>query len=111
MSSNDAERVSIISLEFRNYKAFRHYSLRLQHMNVLVGANNCGKSTVVGAFRALLAALRRTRGRSPDIVQGPKGRAYGYWIPAVAWFLGWFCDRSGGQRRSVRRPSAGIGPA
>lgn len=84
MNSNDPARVSVTSLEFRNYKAFRHYSLRLQHMNVLVGANNCGKSTVVGAFRALWAALRRTRGRSLDIVQGPKGRAYGYWIPADA---------------------------
>ncbi len=47
-------------------------------MNVLVGPNNCGKSTVIGAFKILAAALRRARARKPDIVTGPKGRTYGY---------------------------------
>ncbi len=81
MTLENAARTSITSVEFTNYKAFIHYSIRLQRMNLLVGPNNCGKSTVVGAFRALWAALRRAKGRSPEIVNGPKGRAYGYWIP------------------------------
>jgi len=81
-SSATIVRPSITSVEFRNYKAFRHYSLHLQHMNILVGPNNCGKSTLVGAFRALWAALRRARGRGLEMVQGPRGKSYGYWIPA-----------------------------
>ena len=74
----NAKNVTITSVEFRNYKAFRHYSLALQPMNVLVGPNNCGKSTVIGAFKILGAALRRARARKPDIVTGPTGRVYGY---------------------------------
>jgi len=31
--------VTISSLEFRNFKAFSHFSVRLQHLNILVGPN------------------------------------------------------------------------
>ena len=37
-------------------------------MNILVGPNNNGKSTVVGAFRVLSQALRVARSRNADIV-------------------------------------------
>ena len=48
-------------------------------MNVLVGPNNCGKSTIIGAFRLLANALRRARGRQPQYLIGPnKRRYYGY---------------------------------
>lgn len=72
MTLENAGRASITSVEFTNYKAFLHYSIRLQRMNLLVGPNNCGKSTVIGAFRALWAALRRAKGRSPEIVNGKR---------------------------------------
>jgi predicted ATP-dependent endonuclease of OLD family len=52
------DQVTFTSVEFRNYKAFEHYSVSLQDMNVLVGENNSGKSTILGAFRALDIALR-----------------------------------------------------
>jgi energy-coupling factor transporter ATP-binding protein EcfA2 len=70
-------------VEFRNYKALHHYSLRLQRTNILVGPNNCGKSTIVGAFKALSAALRRAKGKAPTIIMGPEGRRrYGHWVSA-----------------------------
>jgi energy-coupling factor transporter ATP-binding protein EcfA2 len=72
-------RITVTSVEFRNYKAFRYYSLQLQQMNILVGPNNCGKSTIIGAFRLLANALRRARGRQPQSLIGPsKRRYYGY---------------------------------
>ena len=74
--SND--RVAITSVDIRNYKAFENYSIRLQHMNILVGPNNCGKSTLVGAFRALEAGLRRAGARRPEPVEGPRGTVLGY---------------------------------
>lgn len=72
---------TITSVEFRSFKAFRRYSVKLQHMNILVGPNNCGKSTIIGAFRALLAGIRRARAKSPELVPGPNGQGYGYRIP------------------------------
>jgi hypothetical protein len=71
------ERRKITSIEFRNYKAFKHYSLTLQPMSLLVGPHNCGKSTVIDAFKVLSVALRRARAKKPDFVIGPDGRAYG----------------------------------
>jgi len=47
-------------------------------MNILVGPNNCGKSTVLSAFRVLSAGIRRARAKSPDLISGPDGYAYGY---------------------------------
>lgn len=73
---------TISSVEFRNYKAFAQYSIKLQHLNIFVGPNNSGKSTILGAFRILSAALRKARARNPGRVEGPTGSAVGYSIPA-----------------------------
>ena len=54
------ERVTFTSVTFRNFKAFRNFSLSLRHMNVLVGPNNAGKSTALAAFRVLAAGLQHT---------------------------------------------------
>lgn len=70
--------VKITSVDFRNFKAMSQYSLSLQHMNILVGPNNCGKSTILSAFRALSAGIRRARAKSPEWVPGPEGFTYGY---------------------------------
>ena len=48
----------ITSVTFRNFKALRDYSVSLHPMNVLVGPNNSGKSTILSAFRVLEQALR-----------------------------------------------------
>lgn len=49
-------------------------------MNILVGPNNCGKSTILGAFLALSAGIRRARSRGPELVTGPGpgGKRWGY---------------------------------
>jgi len=72
----------VVSVHFRNYKALEDFQIRLKDTNILVGPNNAGKSTIVGAFRALAVALRRINGRKPDVVNGPSGRRYGIVIPA-----------------------------
>lgn len=71
--------IHIRSLRFRNFKAFVDYSIPIQHTNIMVGPNNSGKSTVLSAFRALAAGLRRARAKSPEIVRGPgKREVQGY---------------------------------
>src|SRR5438132_9246961 len=75
------QRVHFTSIELRNFKAFRHFSVRLENMNVLVEPNNSGKSTILGAFRALDAALRRARSRKPERVQFADRNLLGYQIP------------------------------
>lgn len=69
---------TITSVRFRNFKAMRDFSLRLSHLNVLVGPNNCGKSTILGAFRVLSAGIRRAASKSSSIVTGPDGPQQGY---------------------------------
>ncbi|MEW6673942.1 MAG: AAA family ATPase [Thermodesulfobacteriota bacterium] len=66
------------SLRFHHYKAFREYSLSLQRFNVLVGPNNSGKSTVLGAFRILAEGIRKANARNPLFVPGPHGQTRGY---------------------------------
>lgn len=72
----------ITSVRFKNFKALRSYSVSLQHMNVLVGPNNSGKSTVLSAFRVLEQALRRARSRSASRVRTHTGKmSWGHNIP------------------------------
>ena len=84
MSENDTtstRKLHLESIRFRRYKALRDYTLRLDHLNALVGPNNCGKSTVIGAFRLLAVALPRARSKIPERVQTASGSRLGYWIP------------------------------
>jgi hypothetical protein len=68
-----SEKLRITSIRFRNYKVFRDYSISLNPFNVLVGPNNAGKSTVLGAIRILSEGIRRARARNSDLIEGPKG--------------------------------------
>ena len=56
----------ITSARFTRYKAFENFQIALQDFNVLVGPNNAGKSTIIGAFRILAEGLRRARARNPE---------------------------------------------
>lgn len=69
-----------VQVRFRNYKAFPDFVVNLREFNVLVGPNNAGKSTVLGAFRILSEGIRRARAKSPTLVEGPNGMTYGYAI-------------------------------
>ena len=66
------------SVRFHHFKGFKNYSVALQQFNVLVGPNNCGKSTVVAAFRILSEATRKARKFNPQLVSGPDGEILGY---------------------------------
>lgn len=66
----------ITSVRFSRYKAFENFQMSLQDFNVLVGPNNAGKSTVIGAFRILAEGLRRARSRNAEPID-------------VAGFTGW----------------------
>lgn len=63
----------IASVRFSNFKALSNFRVSLQSMNVLVGPNNCGKSTILSAFRVLETALRRARQRRATRVLDHKG--------------------------------------
>ncbi|MDE3068242.1 MAG: AAA family ATPase, partial [Verrucomicrobiota bacterium] len=67
------EKLRITSIRFRNYKAFDDYSISLNPFNVLVGPNNAGKSTVLGAIRILSEGIRRARSKSSDLIENAKG--------------------------------------
>ena len=63
----------IASVQFNNFKALSNFRVSLQSMNVLVGPNNCGKSTILSAFRVLEIALRTARQRRATRVLDHKG--------------------------------------
>lgn len=65
-------------VEFHQFKAFRSFTLRLRHFNILVGPNNAGKSTILASFRILAAGMRKASQRKPIPLSGPNGRALGY---------------------------------
>ncbi|SEQ34395.1 Predicted ATPase [Solimonas aquatica] len=65
--------VRITSIRFHNFKSLYNFSVALQEMNVLVGPNNAGKSTVISALRILEVALRRARAKNAERVRLPNG--------------------------------------
>ena len=73
--------IVITSVEFKNYKAFGHFSISLQDINILVGPNNCGKSTIISAFRVLATGMRRARSQNPERVVVGENVTSGYPIP------------------------------
>jgi energy-coupling factor transporter ATP-binding protein EcfA2 len=75
------DRVRFTSVRFQRYKALADFQIALDRTNVLVGPNNCGKSTIIGAFRILAAGLQKALAKRPDLVTTPEGSRHGYWIP------------------------------
>lgn len=69
------------SVSFRNYKALRQYSVTLRSFNVLVGPNNSGKSTILGAFRILSEGIRKASSRNPELITLPNEQTLGYRVP------------------------------
>jgi len=72
--------IHINRIEFQNFKAFQTFYIELGKMNILVGPNNCGKSTILNALRVLESGLRRANSRRPTVVPGPLGDTKGYLI-------------------------------
>lgn len=73
-----------VQVRFHRYKGFKQYAVSLTRFNVLVGPNNCGKSTIVGAFRILSEAMRKARARRPQKVAGPDGSTLGYVVDTAS---------------------------
>lgn len=93
------------SVTFRNFKAFKQFSIALSPFNVLVGPNNAGKSTVITAFRILAEGIRKARSRNPELLRGVHGERWGYRvnladIPVAAENI--FSDYDESQAASIR---------
>lgn len=68
------------SVKFANYKALKNYSVSLSEFNILVGANNAGKSTVLGAFRILAEGIRKAQSRKAEYSDADWIKGWGYQI-------------------------------
>ena len=66
---------------FKNYKALKTFSVTLNEFNVLVGPNNAGKSTIVGAFRILSEGMRKARSKKAAHIPSSKIMEKGYLVP------------------------------
>lgn len=70
------------SVTFRNYKALKKYSVSLGDFNVLVGPNNAGKSTIIGAFRILAEGIRKASAKNPEYIRlNNEEEKWGYRVP------------------------------
>ena len=78
IGNQNKEQDHFTSVRFHHYKTFQDFSVSLNKFNVLVGPNNSGKSTILGAFRILAEAIRKANTRNPTIVQGHQGETWGY---------------------------------
>jgi predicted ATPase len=78
--AKQVESARITSVSFSHYKGFRRYSVSLDRVNVFTGANNSGKSTIVGAFRCLAVALRTARTRAPQLLTVNESQTWGYLV-------------------------------
>jgi predicted ATPase len=56
-----------------NFKRFQQASLNLRRVNVIVGPNNSGKSSVIGAIRLLCQTLDSYDDQVPLLLNGPFG--------------------------------------
>jgi predicted ATP-dependent endonuclease of OLD family len=72
----------IEKISLTNFRKFEKFSVALHKGNILVGPNNCGKSSILDAFRLLDACYRHTRMRSPSLLNVPgEGIFDAYEIP------------------------------
>jgi energy-coupling factor transporter ATP-binding protein EcfA2 len=72
----------ITSVYFENFKVLENYSLQIKDFNILVGINNCGKSTILDAFRILQGAYRYACRYNPQLIEIPDTKiTWGWRIP------------------------------
>src|SRR5271155_5728476 len=60
--------MTLARVYLRNFKQFQDFGVSLRAVNILVGPNNSGKSTVLDAFRVLNSCLRYARTRNPILL-------------------------------------------
>lgn len=72
----------LTQIEFNNYKAMQEFTVDLGEVNLLVGKNNSGKSTILSALRILEYAMRIAQVRTPTRVEDATGKlTIGHHIP------------------------------
>ncbi len=77
--------VTVKSMRLVAYKGFTDYRAQFDaDSNVLVGANNAGKSTIVGALRLVAALMPGARRRAPDMRGLTQGRTVLAWGVSAA---------------------------
>jgi energy-coupling factor transporter ATP-binding protein EcfA2 len=69
------------SVKFRNFKSLKDFTVSLKRINVLVGPNNAGKSSILDAFRVLSAAQLFASRRNPALIRLDRETIQGYEIP------------------------------
>jgi hypothetical protein len=74
-----SEATSLKSLKLVNYKGFENHTITFRRTNVLVVANNAGKTTALGALRLVFAMLPQARRISPTGVGEVEGRPTRGW--------------------------------
>lgn len=75
--------VEITGVRLRNFKGLRDYRVTLRGMNVLVGPNNAGKSTILDALRLLGPALRHAKRRNPKSFVEDGKPMFGWEVPVT----------------------------
>lgn len=73
--------IRISRILFKNFKALADFSLSLRDVNLLVGPNNSGKSTIISALRVLDNGIRFARTRAPTQVFIGEEMVIGYRLP------------------------------
>lgn len=73
-----SDRTRSVEVSLQNFKAFLNFRIQLKKLNIIVGPNNAGKSTILTAFRILEPAIRRASAKRAELVQGPNGHDFGH---------------------------------
>lgn len=71
-------------VHFENFKSLQDVTIQLGRLTVLVGANGCGKSSVLQGIDSLLARLREGD-RPPELVRGLTYRGQASKMRLIAW--------------------------
>lgn len=68
------------SIYIKNFKAFKNFEVNLSDMNILIGSNNSGKTTIITTLRLLSVALEHGYKKKPSFKKYNESR-YIYDIP------------------------------
>ena len=61
--------MKIVSMHIVNFKAFKDFTLNLDNMNILIGSNNSGKTTIINGLRLLSVALEVGNKKKPEFMR------------------------------------------
>lgn len=59
--------MKLISMDIFNFKAFKKFKINYKDMNILIGSNNSGKTTIISALRLLAVALDHGKKKNPAV--------------------------------------------